>query len=216
MSAWNFTIKTACIVVSTFLIGGCGSAGNSISLGAYRAVAWHTGDDNIHISILDAIDQALSMKINGDDLHSHQISLRRRLGQTYFEQATQGEVRLCSEDDGIAGWINATCRSHQITDWNDPSCMLKERCVKIQLAPFIASNPEYIEVARKATENPCSHIPDYETLRKRHRIQEPRGGQTPHLAVTSEYWLYCDTGAPITGNLKESQTKDVVFVHWTR
>lgn len=184
-----------------------------------REFAWHAGGHvNTHWSMLDALEQALSMAVNGEDLHSHQIHLRRRTGQTFRDQANLTHGRsLCSEFKGSGDWAALECRPFAIPKNMDPSngCQ-SQRCTEIEFAPFVVNDAAIWAAIEAAAKEPCKHIPDYRELQKRHRTTEPRGGITMHTSNVSHYWLYCDTRRPITGSLSPTPKERVFVLRWHR
>lgn len=205
-----------------FILCGCVSSGESLSASMYRELGWLSGDQTTQGAFLDAADQALSLKINGEDFHSYQIKKRWAAGQSYFEQATKpinesGADKLCSQSDGLHEWLRLGCRAVAAdSPLSDKVCQTSARCMRVRVSPFFLNNHEYMEVLRAAFNDPCRFVPEYDELKRKFGINKPRGGRTRFGADVSRYWLFCSSGKKVRGVLEEAGDDGVFFLRWSR
>lgn len=206
--------------ISVALLGCMLSACVSSGAGPLnREAAWIIGG-HIHTrwSMEDALEQGLSRKVTGEDLHSHQIGLRRRSGQTIYQQmALAQNIDLCTVADESRDWAALKCRAWIPAKEQplDVSCDLR-RCTVVQFAPFVLREEGLLAAISNAAELPCGAIPDFRVLQERFHIRQPRGGLTMHRADVSQYWLYCDTESPVRGRSVPTSNPDVFVVRWDR
>lgn len=201
---------------------GCASSGESPSSSLYREAGWLTGEQATQVALLDAVDHALSLSINGEDFHSYQIKKRRMDGQSYFEQATQpvsgrDADQLCLQSDDVNEWTQLACRAVVADlDPSDTSCQLSARCMRVRIAPFVLGKPESMAVVESALLEPCRFVPDYAELKRKHGINKPRGGRTRLGADVSRYWLFCSSGKKVSATLEKTSTEGRFLLKWFR
>ncbi|KAB2967570.1 hypothetical protein [Zoogloea sp.] len=201
---------------------GCASSGESLSSSVYREVGWLTGEQATQVALLDAVDHALSLSINGEDFHSYQIKKRRMNGRSYFEQATKpvsgrDAGQLCLENDDVNAWEQLGCRAVVADpDPSDTSCQLSARCMKVRIAPFVLGKRESMAVVESALLEPCRFVPDYAELKRKHGINKPRGGTTRLGADVSRYWLFCSSGKKVSATLERTNTEGHLLLTWFR
>lgn len=201
---------------------GCASSGESMSSSMYREVGWVTGEEATQIALLDAVDHALSLSMNGEDFHSYQIKKRRMSGQSYFEQATQpvsgrDANQLCLQSDDVNEWKQLACRAVVADlDPSDTSCQLNARCMRVRIAPFVLGKQESMAVVESALMEPCRSVPEYAELQRKHGINKPRGGRTRLRADVSRYWLFCSAGKKVSATLEKTSTEGRFLLKWFR
>lgn len=204
------------------ILCGCVSSGDSLPSSMYRELGWRSGEETTQVALLDAADHALSLKINGEDFHSYQIKKRWAAGQSYFEQATKpssesGTHKLCSQSDGLNDWARLGCKAVDADfPLSDKDCQISERCIRIRVAPFVLNSHEYMEAVRVAFNDPCRFVPEYDELKKQHRINEPRGGRTRLGADVSRYWLFCSSGKKVRAVLEGAGDDGAFSLKWSR
>ena len=210
--------------ISAAVLGGMLSACISSAAGPLsREALWAMGGHiNTRWSMEDALTQGLSRKVTGEDLHSHQIMLRRKNGQTIYQQSalqTTWGSTVCASDQNSRDWAELKCRAIVAVKERPPDAICDDergRCTIVQLAPFILREEGLLAAVASAAERPCDVIPDFRALQKRHRIREPQGALTMHRADVSQYWLYCDTSNPVRGRFLSTSIPDIFVVRWDR
>lgn len=219
MTKANSVFRYAAAIIWTALLVGCNVPNQQTSTSAYREEGWTNGNPLIHWSMLDAVEQALSLSINSDDLHSHQIDLRKKRGQTLNAQSNLSGVTLCKEEQKQKNWADMECtafdtRMNTSTQKTD-LCKFKH-CTEIRFAPFIVKSTHLMNVVNAAVTNPCAYIPDFKKLQIRHASNEPRGGRTMHTSNVSQHWLFCDADKPVKGHLIEVPNSNTYVIQWDR
>lgn len=220
MGSFNFSRRVA-VFSLFFILCGCASSGESLSASMHRELGWLSGEETTQVALLDAVDHALSLKVNGEDFHSYQIKKRWATGQSYFEQATTpinegGVAELCSRNDGLNEWRQLSCKAVDAdVPLSDKSCQISERCMRVRVAPFFMDSADYMEVIRAALNDPCRSVPEYDELKRKNGINKPRGGRTRLGADVSRYWLFCSSGKEVKAVL-EGGGDGVFFLKWSR
>jgi hypothetical protein len=175
-------------------------------------------DTLIYLSILDAVEQALSIGINGDDLHSHQLKIAERDG-VYNPVAQSSRYAymnsaLCSSMQARDAWSNMECSALSAIDRARAPCQSSTRCGNFRLAPFVVHDKRLMAVVASAVSNPCNFIPDPEVLKRRHHSRDPRGPATMHSPDISRYWLSCGASNTIQGVMEPGETDDAFAIRW--
>lgn len=202
------------MMLSTIL-AGC-STGSAL-----RETMWVAGGHiNTRWSMEDAIDQGLSRKVTGEDWHSHQIYLRRKMHQTFNQQTALMQTwqnEYCLDSQSSADWADLQCRAwiHVKHPPADAPCDF-QRCTVVRFSPFVLREDGLLAAIRESVRNPCQVVPDFQALQRKFRTREPRGGITMHAADSSQYWLYCNSMFPVHGQISTTSEPDVFIVHWSR
>ena len=92
------------------MLSACVSAQGQLSREALWALGGHI---NTRWSVEDALTQGLSRKVTRDDWHSHQIMLRRKNGQTIYQQSAlvqSWNSTLCTDSQDSRDWAALECR----------------------------------------------------------------------------------------------------------
>jgi hypothetical protein len=203
--------KLALFAILASQLGGC-------SLGE-----WARNQDTeplIYLSLLDAIEQSLSLKINGDDLHSHQIEFARKNGPA--NQVARISLyanrisRLCTSTEEQIDWAQMKCGALTPLDSAQAPCNDEPACGRVRFAPFVTRDPELMAHATAALTDPCRNIPDWKQLQRRHHSRDPRGPATTHSADASHFWLSCDRAIRVSGTLEPETTAGDFVIRWTR
>lgn len=214
-------VRSVTAVAVPLLISGCTGVGLSASEKARGEAGWDGASPQIYWSMLDAIEQSLSLEANHEDLHSYQIRMRKERGQSFDQQVnliTLPTYKLCNGEQGTRDWAALKCKAFttQILA-NEVSEQCKgNRCIKIRLAPFVLNDEKLLNAVRLAANDPCQVIPSFQKNTELHGGQWPRGGGTVHRADVSIFWLFCKTKSPIRGNLASTETNDLFIVRWGR
>ena len=221
MKLFRSVIRSVAAVAIPLLISGCTGVGISASENARREAGWDGASPQIYWSMLDAIEQSLSLEVNHEDLHSYQIRMRMELGQSFDQQAnliTLPTYKLCNGEQGARDWAALKCKAYTtqiLADEVSEQCK-GNRCIKIRLAPFVINDEKLMNAVRRAANNSCQVIPDFQKIAERHGGPWPRGGGTMHRADVSIFWLFCGTKYPIKGSLISTEKNDLFVVQWGR
>ena len=216
-------IRSAVVAVSVAVLACMLSACVSAQQQFDREALWTMGGHiKTLLSVDDALTQGLSRAVTGDDWHSHQIMLRRKSGQTIYQQSAlmqSWDDILCTDRQDSRDWAALKCRAMATIKERPPDALCdykRGRCTIVQLAPFILREHGLLAAVSESAERPCDAVPDFRALQVRHRIRQPQGALTMHRADVSQYWLFCDTANPVRGRFLPTAIPDVFVVRWDR
>lgn len=163
-------------------------------------------DPVVAFAVYDAIEQALSQELFGDNLHSHQLAVAWSLG--VFDPMKQASMfssprnmELCTAEQGAKDWEQMRCRAMVAVDRAETPCESSTSCHNVRFASFVRDNPQLLKVVAMAAQAPCTQIPDPHQLSLRHHSKNPRGPATMMSATASRNVLGCESRSPVRASI---------------